>query len=196
MPFPKLRRLVLAAAIVLAAAPFAAAEDVSPPFGSLSLKKLNGEKATLQQLRGQVVLLNFWATWCKPCVGEMPLLAELAKKYHDRGLVVVAASLDDPAERDTVERFAGRLPEGMEVWVGATLDDMSRLKMGSAVPVTVLLDREGHVLGARQGAITEGLLDSDIEQALGKEGAPKRKPKHLPGLTEAAARGLVVVPSL
>jgi len=196
MSFPMLRRFVLAAAIVLAVAPFASAEDVSPPFGSLSLKKLNGEKATLQQFRGQVVLLNFWATWCKPCVGEMPLLAALAKKYQGRGFKVVAASLDDPAEEDTVARFAGRLPEGMEVWVGATLDDMARLKMGSAVPVTVLLDREGRVLGARQGAITEGLLDSDIEQALGKDDAPRRKPKHLPGLTEAAARGLVVVPSL
>ena len=196
MPFSMLRRFLLAAAIVLAAVPCVRAEEVSPPFGSLSLKKLTGEKVSLQQLRGRVVLLNFWATWCKPCVGEMPLLADLAKKFHGRGLTVVAASLDDPSDADAVARFAGRLPIGMEIWVGATLDDMARLKMGAAVPVTVLLDREGRVLGARQGAISEGLLDSDIEQALGSGTAPTPKSKQFPGATEAAASPLRPAPSL
>lgn len=166
------------------------AETIHPPFGSLTLKKLDGSKASLSALRGKLVLLNFWATWCKPCVGEMPLLAGLARKYQDRGLVVVAASVDDPSEQEAVERFAGQLPEGMEIWVGATQEDMARLKMGSALPATVLIDREGRVLGARQGAITEGLLDEDIEQALdGKDDeAPRpKKQRPLSGATEAAA---------
>lgn len=155
-----------------------------------TLRSIDGPNLRLQEQRGKVVLLNFWATWCKPCVGEMPLLAGLARKYHDRGLVVVAASVDDPSEQETVERFASQLPEGMEIWVGATQEDMARLKMGSALPATVLIDREGRVLGARQGAITEGLLDEDIEQALdGKDDeAPRpKKQRPLSGATEAAA---------
>lgn len=168
-----------------------AAEVANPPFGSLSLKNLDGERVSIDKLRGQLVLLNFWATWCKPCVGEMPLLRGLATKFHDRGLVVVAASVDDPSDADAVAKFAGHLPEGMQVWVGATAEDMARLKMGSALPTTVLIDRSGRVLGARQGALTEGLLDDDIEQALGggpdAEPAPKKKHKPLAGATEAAA---------
>lgn len=165
-------------------------------FGSLSLEKLGGEKVSIEKLRGRLVLLNFWATWCKPCVGEMPLLAALARRYHDRGLVVVAASVDDPSDADAVARFAGHLPQGMEIWVGATPEDMARLKMGAALPATVLIDRDGRVLGARQGAITDGLLADDIEQALGQGGAePKPPHKPLSGVTEASA-GMLAPPAL
>lgn len=182
------RRHVLVAALAVAnlltvASPPAQAAD-APAFGALSLKTLDGGQVSLKQLRGKVVLLNFWATWCKPCVAEMPVLVSLAKTYHDRGFVVVAASVDEPGSEDEIAKFAGKLPDGMQVWVGATLQDMSRLQVGSALPVSVLLDREGRAVGARQGAVDEGLLDSAIEEALGK--APK-KPKPLTGVEQAAA---------
>lgn len=175
---------VLAVALpAVAALPAAAAG--APMFGSLSLKTLDGGAVSLQQLRGKVVLLNFWATWCKPCVAEMPVLASLAKKYQDRGFLVVAASVDEPGSEEEIARFAGKLPDGMQVWVGATLQDMARLQVGSSLPVSILIDGEGRAVGARQGAIEEGLLDSAIEEALGK--APK-KPKLLLGVEQAAAR--------
>jgi len=174
---------VLVAAVSAAATGPAAAAD-APQFGALSLKTLDGGAVSLQQLRGKVVLLNFWATWCKPCVAEMPVLASLAKKYHARGFLVVAASVDEPGSEEEIGRFAGKLPVGMQVWVGATLQDMGRLQVGSSLPVSILIDGEGRAVGARQGAIEEGLLDSAIEEALGK--APK-KPKPLLGVEQAAA---------
>jgi cytochrome c biogenesis protein CcmG/thiol:disulfide interchange protein DsbE len=174
---------VLAVAVPAATALPAAAADASM-FGSLSLKTLDGGAVSLQQLRGKVVLLNFWATWCKPCVAEMPVLASLAKKYHERGFLVVAASVDEPGSEEEIGRFAGKLPDGMQVWVGATLEDMSRLQVGSSLPVSILIDGGGRAVGARQGAIGEGLLDSAIEEALGK--APK-KPKPLLGAEQAEA---------
>lgn len=181
---PRVLAATLAVAGLLAlATPPAQAAD-APVFGSLSLKTLDGGQVSLKQLRGKVVLLNFWATWCKPCVAEMPVLASLARTYHDRGFVVVAASVDEPGSEDEIAKFAGKLPDGMQVWVGATLQDMSRLQVGSALPVSILLDREGRAVGARQGAVDEGLLDSAIEEALGK--APK-KPKPLTGVEQAAA---------
>ena len=155
----------------------------SRQFGDLALTNLEGEKVSLGDLRGNVVVLNFWATWCKPCVEEMPLLARMAERFHARGLQLVAASVDEAENRETVERFAGRMPKGMVVWIGATLADMQRLGVGESLPVTVLLDREGRVARVHRGAIEDSSFDDLIEALLG--GSPEKK--KFPGVTEASA---------
>jgi len=152
------------------------------PFGTLALSNLDGAKVSLADLRGKVVVLNFWATWCKPCLEEMPSLAGLAQRYQSRGFVVVAASVDEADSRNLVESIAGRMPEGMEVWVGATLADMQRLEVGESLPVTVLLDREGRVARVHHGAIEKDSFDESIEPLLGASQEKKR----FPGVTEAA----------
>jgi thiol-disulfide isomerase/thioredoxin len=69
--------------------------QVAPEF---SLSDINGRTASLAEHRGQVVLLDFWATWCPPCRMSIPELVRLQEKYKDKGLVVLGVSLDDPAE--------------------------------------------------------------------------------------------------
>jgi thiol-disulfide isomerase/thioredoxin len=166
-------------AAVLAARP-ALAE--TRPFGDLALTDLKGTRVSLGELKGRIVVLNFWATWCKPCVAEMPLLAGAAQLYRERGVVVVAASVDDLERHDEVEAFAGRLPEGMQVWVGATLEDMQRLGLGESLPVTAVIDREGNLAHQHRGVVDASTLASSIEGLL-----PAGRKKRLPGAVEASA---------
>jgi thiol-disulfide isomerase/thioredoxin len=145
-------------------------------FGSLVLKDLDGASVSLARLRGKVVVLNFWATWCKPCIEEMPLLADLATRYQNRGLVVVVASVDEETSRADVARVAAALPAGVEVWIGATPNDMQRLHLGDALPATAILNRRGELEHRQRGPLTPGLVDDKIESLLGEGGAPKAFP--------------------
>ena len=70
-----------------------------------SLKDLNGNSVSLASFAGKIVLLNFWATWCVPCVDEMPSLQRLHDKLSARGLVVVAVTVDDSESVDAVKKF-------------------------------------------------------------------------------------------
>jgi len=187
-------------------------QAASRPFGSLALENLDGRDVSLADLRGKVVVLNFWATWCKPCLVEMPMLAKLAERYHARGLRVVAASVDEAESRPAIEQLADRLPAGMQVWVGATLADMQRLEVGEVVPVTVIIDRQGLAAQVHHGTIEDGDLDTLLDSLLGEfpgqengmprspreeNGMPRfprkedgmpgspRKENRLPGVTEA-----------
>lgn len=154
----------------------------SRPFGDLALTDLKGARVSLDELKGRIVVLNFWATWCKPCVAEMPLLAGAAQLYRERGVVVVAASVDELDRHDDVEAFAGRLPEGMQVWVGATLEDMQRLGLGESLPVTAVLDRKGNLAHQHRGVVDAPTLAGSIEGLL-----PAGRKKRLPGAVEALA---------
>ncbi len=154
---------------------FARTDDAGE-FGPLILRDLDGSRTSLASLRGKVVVLNFWATWCKPCIEELPLLADLAERYGDRGLVVVAASVDDASSRSDIARVAAALPDSMKVWIGATLEDMERLELGMAVPVTVVLDRKGEVAERQRGSLTRGAIDKTIERLLGGPGDKPKKP--------------------
>ena len=158
-------------ALLLAAAP-AAARDAAP----LEMKTLEGRSVSLGDLRGEVVVLNFWATWCKPCITEMPVLARLAQRFGGRGLRVIAASVDESASREQLAQFAEKLPRAMEVWVGATMADIARMQV-QALPTTVIIDREGTLIRVHHGAVTEGFLDESLEKLLEKGGpAPAPAP--------------------
>lgn len=150
---------------------------------NLVLTDLAGQRVTLHELRGKVVVLNFWATWCEPCVKEMPLLVEVATRYKDRGMVVVAASLDDDDARPTVEEIAGLLGEAVEVWVGASLVDMEKMQLGSALPATAVIDRNGVIVVTKRGALQPGSLDAALDALLDQKPAQPR----LGGAVEAAA---------
>ncbi len=168
------------------------------PVARLELRDLSGKSRSIQELRGKVVLVNFWATWCGPCVNELPVLAELAERYRADGLVIVAASVDEPATRGAVEDFARKRGKGLEVWIGADNADMAALGLdGDSVPATVLLDRSGGIAKRMQGGVSRGELDPVIEKLLKEAGgspdSPEEQPRSphrphaRPGLPEAAA---------
>jgi thiol-disulfide isomerase/thioredoxin len=79
------------------------------------------------------VALNFWATWCVPCQHEMPPLAEMQKKYENKGVVVLGASVDDKKSQPLIQPFAEKNKIPFPLLVAATADQMQQLQLGEAI---------------------------------------------------------------
>lgn len=112
------------------------------PAPEYAARMLDGDTLTLNQLRGSVVLLNVWATWCGPCVREMPGLEALHRKYREQGLVVLGASIDRrSAERD-VRRFLESNDIGFTILLDPDQNVTQRFRT-LGVPETFLIGRDG-----------------------------------------------------
>lgn len=162
------RTLTLTLALLLAAAARPAA---SQPV-ELVLADLQGREQSVEALRGKVVVLNFWATWCIPCRKEMPILLDLQDRYGSRGLQLVAASADLPEDRAKVERDVGVLKIDVPVWVGATTEHMQSLGLGAELPATAILDRDGTIVARIRGVVDEADLRRRVDWLLGDRLAP------------------------
>jgi thiol-disulfide isomerase/thioredoxin len=169
---------------VFALSALAAALAVSAdlPKADLTLKDAQDQKVRLRDLRGKPLLLNFWATWCGPCKAEMPMLVELEKQYRGQGVVFIAVSLDDAKSKAKIPAFVAENQIGFPVWYGATSDDLDRLKLGGAVPATVFLDSEGHIVARILGQARREEVKERLDWLTGdKSGEPPQAVvKHLP----------------
>ena len=137
--------------------------DLAPRF---TVKTLDGESLSSDALKGKVVLLDFWATWCSPCVQAIPALEEIRKKNAGKPFVLVGVSAD--FERRTLEQFLEKrgIP-GPQVWNGSR-GDLNRMFQVSTFPTHVVLDAEGRIVYRKMGwssASARG-LDAAIQKAL------------------------------
>jgi len=133
---------------------------------------LAGDRQDLQQYRGKVVVLNFWATWCVPCVQEMPMLAELQRKHSDR-IVVIGVSLDDPEATLKVREFVTRRRIGFPIWLNGSPEDLEKFGLGVAVPATAFFDAQGRQVGRVLGQLNHKRLKRRVSWMLGEgTGAP------------------------
>jgi len=117
---------------------------------ALALPGLDGQSASLAELRGQVVLLNFWATWCEPCRDELPALEALHRDLGGAGLRVVGVALDT-ASTGAIARYVRGAGISFPIWTSPP-DALDRHWNVRAYPSTWILDREGHVRAALAGA--------------------------------------------
>jgi thiol-disulfide isomerase/thioredoxin len=147
----------------------------TPP--SIDLQDLNGGHHKVEDYKGKIVLLNFWATWCVPCAGEMPLLGEMQTRYKDK-IVIIAASIDDPADKAKLQPFLEKHKAGnLALMVGPTLDTLSDLHLGS-LPDTMFFDANGKLVGKSVGALNR----PDLERRLAEmTGTPAPKPARAAG---------------
>ena len=138
-------------------------------------------RVRLRDLRGQVVVLNLWATWCGPCKAELPLLAAAERVYKGRGVVFVAASLDDAKSRARIPEFIRQHEIAFSVWTGATGDDLFKLGLGEAVPATAFLDADGRIAARIAGQLQDYEIKERLDWLLGGQTGPAPKPfvKHL-----------------
>ena len=138
--------------------------QVAPSYSAITLE---GDSVSLADLRGDVVLLNVWATWCTPCRKEIPELQALHEARADEGLRVVGVTVDARHAKEGVRRFVDRFGMTYDVWWDPDQTIVGKLgAMG--VPLTVLIDRDGRIIWRKLGALERddpGLMRA-VEQAL------------------------------
>ena len=152
-------RVVLSVALVasqLAPVPAlaGAVPAVGQPAPALIARQFDGQAIDLAALRGHVVVLNFWASWCTPCRAEMPALDALAREFQGRGVTVIGLSADDPHDR----RDALKAANGFHYRLGM-LSDAATNEFGPPreIPLTYIIGRDGAIkviLRANQGAVS------------------------------------------
>jgi peroxiredoxin len=113
-----------------------------------ALKSSTGENLRLSEYRGDVVMINFWATWCGPCRQEMPLLDELYTRYERVGFNLLGVNIDDDSRRamQMIEELGVNFPVLFDA-----RKEVSKLYEVDAMPVTVLVDKEGNVRHVHHG---------------------------------------------
>ena len=104
------------------------------------------QKRTLADFRGQIVVVNFWATWCAPCIRELPSLDRLQKRLKHKGVTVIALSLDRGGVDEVKAFYADNGIHNLDVFVDKTMDAQQAFDI-PGLPTTVLIDREGRDRG-------------------------------------------------
>ena len=132
----------------------------------LVLRDLSGTEQRLSALKGRVVILNFWATYCIPCRKEMPDLAAIQNEYAALGVQVVGASTDLAEDRAKVLQFVRETQINFPIWMGATTADMIRFGLGAALPGTVIIGKDGRVAKVISGVVNQADLKKQIDVML------------------------------
>ncbi len=127
---------------------------------SLQLADLNGVSHELSDYRGQVVLVNLWATWCPPCQAEMPILQEYFDRYRTAGFVVVAVEDGEPAA--DVKSFVGKYKMTFPVWLDPTHQATDHAFKTMGLPSSYVIDRSGQVRLMWLGAVSEENLEKYV----------------------------------
>jgi thiol-disulfide isomerase/thioredoxin len=147
----------------------------------LQLTDLSGSQQSLGSLKGRIVILNFWATYCIPCKTEMPDLAAIQNEYAALGVQVIGASTDDIADRQKILQFVKETKINFPVWLGAGTADMLRFGLGTALPGTVVVGKDGQIVKVISGVVNQADLKKQIEAMLASPsisaGAVKEKNK-------------------
>ena len=132
----------------------------------LKLKDLFGAEQSLAQYKGRIVILNFWATYCVPCRKEMPDLSAIQNEFAALGVQVIGASTDEAGDRPKVLQFIKDVKINFPVWLGANAADTLRFGVGTALPATVIIDKDGKVYKTISGIVNQADLRKDVEKLL------------------------------
>jgi thiol-disulfide isomerase/thioredoxin len=154
--------IAMTASVLFAQTKQAPSKQAVKPLPNLVLDTLDGgKKWSLHENRGRVVLINFWATWCEPCLKEVPMLISFGKEYEKRGLRIVGIALDEEHREELIKSFVGKYKINYPILLPVI---GSRLAQIDPVPTTLLIDAEGRLAKKYVGLIPEKLLRADIEK--------------------------------
>lgn len=179
---------------VIAEAP-AASEQLPNVVGTeaeLVLEDLFGVEQRLSAMRGRVVVLNFWATYCAPCRKEMPDLAAIQNSYAALGVQVVGASAETAEDQKKVLQFVRETKINFPIWLGATVSDMARFGLGPDLPGTAIVGRDGKIVWLTRGVVNEAELKKQLDALLA---AAERESKRQTASAKPATKDASSVPS-
>ncbi|MGA9508774.1 MAG: TlpA disulfide reductase family protein [Candidatus Sulfotelmatobacter sp.] len=148
------------------AVPVVASKPHDPaPAPDFALQSANGETVHLSDLRGRVVFLNFWATWCAPCKIMTPWLVEMQNQYGPRGLQIVGIALDEDATKVEIGESADSMRMNYLVLIGTT--KMANAYGGvPALPMSFIVGRDGKIVSKIVGLSSKGEIEDGIKKAL------------------------------
>jgi peroxiredoxin len=163
----------LAGSVMVTAAPPAAGaaggdnvceSSPKPARLNFALKDVNGATVKLAELKGKVIVLNFWATWCVACKAEIPDFVDLQSRYAAEGLQLVGVSVDDPLKK--LKSYVDAQKINYPVLQGRGHDDILDAYSLSTLPVTVLIGRDGTVCTKHTGPVAKDVLERAIKSLL------------------------------
>ena len=134
--------------------------EVSFPAPALTLYELDGERRSLRDYSGQVVLVNLWATWCPPCAAEMPEFQRFYEEYRDSQFTVIA--INDGESAPEIRRFATDYGLTFPIWLDPTYEATERAFKAANLPTSYVIDRQGMVRLMWIGAISESNLEKFV----------------------------------
>ncbi|GAE35863.1 thiol-disulfide oxidoreductase ResA [Halalkalibacter akibai] len=125
------------------------------------LHDLEGERIELEDLKGKGVFLNFWGTYCPPCVKEMPIMEELYAEYKHKGVEIIAVNAAEPGL--TVQRFAERHGLTFPIAIDTKRNVIDAYGI-SPLPTTILINEHGTIVRVHQGGMTEQMVRNFMEE--------------------------------
>jgi len=140
--------------LLLAATAFAGDDD-DKPAPRFRAKTTSGESFNNESVKGKVVLLEFWTTWCQYCHDEEPLVEQMNKEFADKGLIVLA--IDVAESKKTVKKYLEQHPRTCRV-VLTEDTNLAAMYQANVYPIYVVIDRDGNIAGERRGAAGERAL--------------------------------------
>jgi len=152
-----------------AAADEGAGRKSAPDF---TLEDASGARIKLSKFKGEVVLLNFWATWCHGCQTEIPWFIEYDDKYRENGLAIIGVSMDDDGWK-AVKPFVEEKKINYTVVLGD--DKIGKLYAVDAMPVTLLIDREGRIAASYSDVVDRAACEKKIQSLLRENAKPLPK---------------------
>lgn len=165
----------------------------------LKLKDLSGVEQQLSALKGRIVILNFWATYCVPCRKEMPDLAAIQNEYAALGVQVIGAAANEIEDRAEILQFIKETRINFPVWVGATTSQMMRFGLGGALPGTVVISSDGRIAKVISGIVNAAELKKQIDMMLSTTAAEtivnSKREQSERASTEYPSTGVSSVPS-
>ncbi|MEO5360001.1 MAG: TlpA family protein disulfide reductase [Nitrospirota bacterium] len=138
-------------AVAVPPAPWEADEIIGKTAPDFTLKTLDGKTFSLSSLKGKAILINFWATWCPPCVEELPSMNKLYLKYKQNGFEVVAVDLDSSVAK--VKQFIAKNPLNFVVALDPDKQVAKKLYKVTAQPTSFLINSEGKIIKKYLGSI-------------------------------------------
>jgi DsbE subfamily thiol:disulfide oxidoreductase len=141
--------------------------DVGQKAPDAGMSEVNGGAINLENFKGKVILLNFWATWCPPCIKEMPFLEAAYEKYKAEGLVIVGINYNE--DKETVLHFI----QGKGVTFPVAIDKdlrMTRTYQVLSLPATFIIDRKGIIRDKYRGEMTKEIFSEKVEPLLSERG--------------------------